>query len=117
VRQGEKSTAVVFWKFYGDDNDGEAENVEDETTESSRKRCFARAYHVFNADQVDGFSLPDVPTLPKAQRIQRAEDFFHRTGAQIIETGMRAYDDSNADEIHMPSMPPRSSLPSLKVRS
>jgi antirestriction protein ArdC len=102
VRQGEKSTAVVFWKFYGDDNDSEAENIEDETAESSRKRCFARAYHVFNADQVDGFSLPDVPALPEAQRIQQAEDFFHRTGARIIETGTRAYYDSNADEIHMP---------------
>lgn len=102
VRQGEKSTAVVFWKFYGDDNDGEAENAEDETIEYSRKRCFLRAYHVFNADQVDGFSLPDMPALPEAQRIQQAEDFFHRTGARIIETGTRAYYDSNADEIHMP---------------
>src|SRR6185437_794180 len=102
VRQGEKSTAVVFWKFYGDDHDSEAENIEDETTESSRKRCFARAYHVFNADQVEGFSLPTMPALPEAQRIQQAEDFFHRTGARIIETGTRAYYDSNADEIHMP---------------
>jgi antirestriction protein ArdC len=90
VRQGEKSTAVVFWKFYGDHNDGEAENVEDETAESLRKHFFARPYHVFNADQVDGFSLPDVPALPEAQRIQQAEDFFHHTGARIIETGMRA---------------------------
>jgi antirestriction protein ArdC len=102
VRQGEKSAAVVFWKFCGDDNDGEAENMEEETTESSRKRCFARAYHVFNANQVDGFSLPDMPALPEAQRIQQAEDFFDRTGARIIETGTRAYYDSNADEIHMP---------------
>jgi antirestriction protein ArdC len=102
VRQGEKSTAVVFWKFYGDDNDSEAENIEDKTAESLHKRCFARAYHVFNADQVEGFSLPDVPALPEAQRIQQAEDFFHRTGARIIETGTRAYYDSNADEIHMP---------------
>lgn len=102
VRQGEKSTAVVFWKFYGDDNDSEPENTEDETAMNSRKHCFARAYHVFNADQVDVFSIPEVPALPEAQRIQQAEDFFRHTGARIIETGMRASYDSNADEIHMP---------------
>lgn len=102
VRQGEKSTAVVFWKFYGDDNDSEAENIGNETGERSRKGCFARAYHVFNADQVKGFSVPDMPALPEARRIQQAEDFFHRTGARIIETGTRAYYDSNTDEIHMP---------------
>jgi antirestriction protein ArdC len=102
VRQGEKSTAVVFWRFYGDDNDHETENEEDKTAESSPKRCFARAYHVFNADQVEAFSLPDMPALPEAQRIQQAEDFFHRTGARIIETGTRAYYDSNANQIHMP---------------
>ena len=87
VRQGEKSTAVVFWKFYDDDNDSEPENAEEETAKSSPKSCLARAYHVFNADQVDGFSLPEVPALPEAQRIQQAEDFFHHTGARIIETG------------------------------
>ena len=102
VRQGEKSTAIVFWKFYGNYNDGEAENVEAESPESSRNRCVPRAYQVFNADQVDGFILPDVPALPEAQRIQQAEDFFHRTEARIIETGMHAYYDSHADEIHIP---------------
>ncbi|MGH9654481.1 MAG: zincin-like metallopeptidase domain-containing protein, partial [Bryobacteraceae bacterium] len=54
------------------------------------------------ADQVEGFSVPEMPALPEAQRIQRAEDFFRRTGARIVETGMRADYDSTADEIHMP---------------
>ncbi len=73
-----------------------------EKTEDSRKRCFARAYHVFNADQVEGFSIPEMPVLPEAQRIPKAEDFFRHTGVRIVETGMRAYYDSKADEIHMP---------------
>jgi antirestriction protein ArdC len=102
VRQGEKSTAVVFWKFYGEDGEADSDSRDEQRTEDSRRRCFARAYHVFNADQVDGFSIPEMPVLPEAQRIQRAEDFFRHTGARIVETGMRAYYDSKADEIHMP---------------
>ena len=102
VRQGEKSTTVVFWKFCGEDTEADSDSSDEQITENSCKRCFARAYHVFNADQVEGFSIPEIPTLPEAQRIQRAEDFFRQTGARIVETGMCPYYDSNADEIHMP---------------
>ena len=100
VRKGEKSTAVVFWKFYGDESETEDDTpAEDNAT----KRCFARAYHVFNADQVDGFQIPDVPRLPDAERIERAEYFFRRTGMRIIEKGARASYDPQSDEIHMPA--------------
>lgn len=97
-----KSTAVVFWKFSGEGEEGEVDDADDENTASLRKRCFARAYHVFNADQVDGFSFPDLPMLPETQRIRQAEDFFRHTGARIVETGMRAYYDAKADEVCMP---------------
>jgi antirestriction protein ArdC len=100
VRKGEKSATVVFWKFYGE------EETEDAGAESSENktgtRCFARAYHVFNADQVDGFTIPETPHLPDAERIERAEVFFRNTGARIVERGGRACYDSLADEIHMP---------------
>jgi antirestriction protein ArdC len=102
VRQGEKSTAVVFWKFYGEDDETEAGEPDDNSAESSRKRCFARAYHVFNADQVDGFSLPEIPVLPETQRIQQAEMFFRHTGIRIVEAGARAFYDPQSDKIHMP---------------
>ena len=58
--------------------------------------------NVFNADQVDGFSIPEMPALPEAQRIEQAEDFFRQTGIRIIETGVRAFYDPQSDEIHMP---------------
>lgn len=47
VRKGETSTAVVFWKFYGEQDENDNKGSEDD---NSRTRCFARAYKVFNAD-------------------------------------------------------------------
>ena len=102
VRAGEKSTAVVFWKFYGKNHEPENGIPDEDSAEDSTELCFARAYHVFNADQVDGFSIPEIPALPEAQRIQQAEEFFRQTGARIIEAGMHAYYDTKSDEIHIP---------------
>lgn len=98
VRKGEKSAIVVFWKFYGEEHDAKDEGSEEKTG----TRCFARAYHVFNADQVDGFIMPELPELPDAERIERAEHFFGNTGITIIEAGGRACYDLQADEIHIP---------------
>jgi antirestriction protein ArdC len=98
VRKGEKSATVVFWKFYGEERKTEDENSENKTG----TRCFARAYHVFNADQVDGFTIPELPQLPDAQRIERAERFFRNTGIRIIEAGGRACYHPQADEVDMP---------------
>jgi antirestriction protein ArdC len=101
VRNGAKSTTVVFWKFYGEareTDDTSAEESKDET----RSRCFARAHSVFNADQVDGFVMPEVPQLPEAERIERAEQFFRQAGIKIIEKGGRACYNVVTDEIHIP---------------
>lgn len=101
VRKGEKSTTVVFWKFYGDDRETEEDAAVD--AENAGKRCLARAYHVFNADQVNGFQIPDLPRLPEAERIKCAEEFFRSSGIRIIENGARACYDPQSDEIHMPA--------------
>jgi antirestriction protein ArdC len=101
VRKNEKSTTVVFWKFCGENTETD-DNGRTDDSKDLRRRCFARAYCVFNADQVDGFTAPDVPQLLDAERIQRAEHFFRNTGIRTIEEGGRAYYDSQADEIHMP---------------
>jgi antirestriction protein ArdC len=98
VRKGEKSATVVFWKFYGEERE-----TEDEASESKTgTRCFARAYHVFNADQVDEFTIPELPQFPDAERIERAEHFFRNSGIRIIEAGGRACYNPQADEIHIP---------------
>jgi antirestriction protein ArdC len=101
VRKGAKSTTVVFWKFYGEEREADDTSAE-ESKDETRSRCFARAYSVFNADQVDGFIMPEVPQLPEAERIERAEQFFRQTGIKIIEKGGRACYNIATDEIHMP---------------
>ncbi|MFL6446335.1 MAG: ArdC family protein [Bryobacteraceae bacterium] len=100
VRKGEKSTAVVFWKFCGETEEAATDT---ETPDSSdNRRCCARAYHVFNATQVDGFEVPLITALPDAERIRHAETFFANAGVRVIEGGSRAYYRLDCDEIHMP---------------
>jgi antirestriction protein ArdC len=103
VRRAQKSATVVFWKFYG----GQKESIESDADEAAvaddqRIHCVARAYHVFNADQVNGFTVPVCPPIPESQRIAEAERFFKNTGARIFENGSRAYYDPKCDEIYMP---------------
>jgi antirestriction protein ArdC len=62
----------------------------------------ARSYPAFNAEQVDGFTHPVIPSLPHAERIAHADEFFRNTGAVIKHGGARAFYRPGTDEIHMP---------------
>src|SRR6185312_10634748 len=53
VRRGEKASTVVFWKFANDPD--ELQDDAEHPLYSSRL-LFARAYSVFNAAQVDGYT-------------------------------------------------------------
>ena len=104
VRKGEKSTLVVFWKVYGDDRPDQADEAQEETaTDQVGRRFFARGYRVFNAAQVDGFTLPTLPDRPKAERIAGAETFFAALQADIRHGGNQAYYHKAGDYIQMPS--------------
>lgn len=89
VRKGEKSTSVFFWKNLhegaGDEQAGENGG------EQSRARFVAKAYNVFNAEQVDGYSAPAVAVLSEAERIARAEAFFAAIPAKISDGGRACY--------------------------
>ena len=52
--------------------------------------------------QVEGYELPSIPRLPENQRIERAETFFKRLGADVREDGSRAFYDKKEDYIQMP---------------
>jgi antirestriction protein ArdC len=99
VRKGERSTMVVFWKFFDSENEEQHDDAEDTP---ARPRCFARAYHVFNAAQVDGYEKKPEHVLPESERIAQAEAFFQAIPAAIKYGGDRAYYSPAGDYIQMP---------------
>jgi antirestriction protein ArdC len=99
VRKGERSTIVVFWNFFDSETDERQDETEDTAT---RPRCFARAYHVFNAVQVDGYQVKPEKRLPESERIAQAEAFFNAMPATIQYGGDRAYYSPRGDYIQMP---------------
>ncbi len=101
VRKGEKASTVVFWKVSDPaSRDAESQN---EDSDQPHARVFARAYCVFNAQQVEGWEAPAMPALPQAARIAHAEGFFAALGATIKEGGARACYIPSKDEIHLPA--------------
>lgn len=96
VRKGEKGSHIVFWKTL--EIEPQDDNVEGET------RMFARWSVVFNADQVEGFTIPEPKHEGHAERIAAADQFASQTKA-VIKTGSgEAYFDRLADTIAMPDM-------------
>ena len=103
VKRGEKSSLVVFYKqvTYRDDDGGD----DGDHDQAAHERLIAKASHVFNASQVDGY-MPEaeagLPAGPVFDPITAAEEFARATGATIREEGMRACFIPSLDEIHMP---------------
>jgi antirestriction protein ArdC len=97
VRRGEKSSLVVFWSVTeGDDS------TEQESDGKGERRFFARGYSVFNAAQVDGYTPPEMPKLPEAERIETAERFFQALRADLRHGGNRAFYSKGTDHIQLP---------------
>jgi antirestriction protein ArdC len=98
VRKGEKSSVVVFYK----ELEREARNAETGEPETEKIRI-ARASHVFNADQVDGYAPPELPTLEdRTETIAKAERFVLATGAIVRHGGCSASYRPSTDTIQMP---------------
>lgn len=96
VRKGEKSSLVVFYKEY--ETDPNPENADD-----NGKRRVARASYVFNASQVDGYTVPDAPQpLGPIERLEAVDRFVSATGAKIEHGGERAFYRPSTDHIQMP---------------
>lgn len=97
VRKGEKATTGVFWGMREvDDTDANG----DETT---RKTGFAKAFSVFNLEQIDGLTIPDAALAGHEWDAHAAaEALIKASGARIIEGGARAFYRPADDEIHMP---------------
>ncbi|MGI3212159.1 ArdC family protein [Roseovarius tibetensis] len=98
VRKGEKSATVVKYGTFKRENEaGMEEDIP-----------YARAYRVFNADQIEGLSeeyyiQPEPARDLGTEADPELEGFFARTGAEIVTTDEpRAYYSLAKDHIHMP---------------
>jgi antirestriction protein ArdC len=96
VRKGAKSELVIFYKEFEVD-------PAPEVTDDNGKRRVARASHVFNSADVDGFTAPDAPQrLGPIVRIEAADRFITATKAVIKHGGERAFYRPSTDTIQMP---------------
>jgi antirestriction protein ArdC len=99
VRKGEKSTPIVFWKVgIG----------EDEETGKVRRTFLLRHYSVFNASQVDGIAIPQLPEdvtyehTPLEQCEKVVTNYPLRP--TITHGDSRAFYRPSTDSVHMPDM-------------
>ena len=99
VRKGEKSSLIIFYKEFGNDESAGEGN----STDENPRRFVAKASYVFNIAQVDGYATPEV-SQPVAQidPIDAAERLIAATGADIRIGGDSAYFAPVSDYIVMP---------------
>lgn len=91
----------MFWKTV--DRHGKADVQDgDEDRDEPARRMFARGYTVFNCAQVDGYTPPEIPVLPEAERIERAERFCAALGIDIRHGGSQACYRPSTDHVQMP---------------
>lgn len=97
VKKGEKAASVVFWKAIVVDENQEAPEGE--------ARMIAKWSKVFNAEQVDGYAIPETDTSGgQAETIEEVEIFIRETKADIRRGGNRAYYNATKDYIALPDL-------------
>ena len=112
VRQGEKSTPVVFWKPTIKQVKDEQGNpvLKKDGTPKTRASFFLKGHAMFNRDQVEGLPARPVVVLTEEEEEERellqqasAEAVIEGSGADIHwDTPGRAFYAPKKDEIHMP---------------
>jgi antirestriction protein ArdC len=94
VRKGEKCTVGIYFDKV------ERPDRNAESPDATVMVPFAKAFRVFNLDQVEGVDRPDPRT--GWDPLVRAEEVIAKSGAAIIEGGTRAYYVPADDRIRMP---------------
>lgn len=101
VRKGERAAVAVLWKPL-DDRGSETQGEEGSEDSETGRRWMARAFALFNADQVEGYGAPPAPEAPRAAfRIAHVERFFGELGLEIYHGGHRALYAPATDRILM----------------
>lgn len=97
VRKGEKACPVVFYKPL------EREETNPKTGETELVETYvARLYWAFNADQVEGWQAPALPSTGEAETVHAAERFVTYSKARIVHQGGSAFYCPSKDAITMP---------------
>lgn len=100
VRQGETSSPIVFYKSLEiEDRDAETKPGDDATTRVIR---MAKGYAAFNADQVDGHTLPAMPPVDLTERLAHVEQFVAHCAVPVTYGGASAYYRPSENRIQMP---------------
>jgi antirestriction protein ArdC len=97
IRKGERGVPVVFWKVY----DGPA----DPETGEAEKRFVLRQYTVFNAVQLDGVAVPELPAPShRFTPIERCAQLVHAMPRRpaILHGHQRAFYTPATDTLPMP---------------
>jgi antirestriction protein ArdC len=97
VRKGERGTLIVFYKRL------EEERTAPEDHTDNRLRFVAKASHVFNIQQVDGFASPPDDRPDPFEAHQQAEAFIEAVGAKIEHGFREARYRPDLDSIEMPA--------------
>lgn len=97
VMSGQRGTTIVFYKTLNRD-------IGDEDEEDGRRHLVARAYRVFNADQVNGWQPPQPEqALESIQVLEAVADFVAATEATVDHTNAGgAFYDLRLDRIVLP---------------
>lgn len=101
VKKGERGNLVVYA------NTITKLESQDDGSEEERKIPFMKGYSVFNVEQIEGlpehyYAKPE-PVIDPALRIERAEEFFGHTGADIRHGGNSAHYSGGTDHVQMPA--------------
>lgn len=102
VRKGEKATPICFFRDLSSNAEEEPEKASEE--ETYKIRIVARTFWVFNANQVEGFKLPEIqtPKLSEAERLHSADQFLFGLGADIRHGGNKAFFSLAGDYVQLP---------------
>ena len=93
VRKGERGTKILFYRQL------------DETEKPDQTQRFVTRYStVFNFDQIDNVSLPELPQKDNSySALTKARAFCESIPVPVIHDGSSAFYSPGRDEIHMPS--------------
>lgn len=102
VRKGERGSVIVFYKKLDQPELG-AQNGEANETGNTRLRFVARASHVFNSEQVDGWELPIVKAKSEVVINEEIAKFVQAIGADVRHGSHGAVYRRDLDYIEIPS--------------